>query len=128
MGEATRRRVFVVVLVLTALSGVLYVVGANHAFDHIGVGETGAFGIDEHELVGSTIFGLAMFVILFLGAVLAIFLTPAVVRGDAERGLLQPLVVRPIGRAELLLARLLGAAAVSIGYVVAIYLLALAAT
>ena len=31
-------------------------------------------------------FGLAMFAILFLGAVLAVFLTLGVVRGDAERG------------------------------------------
>src|SRR3954452_6755016 len=121
MGEATRRRVFVVVLVLTALSGVLYVVGANHAFDHVGVGETGAFGIDEHELVGATIFRLAMFVILFLGAVLAIFLTHAVVRGDAERGLLQPLVVRPVGRAALLAGRFGAAALVCAVYVLLVY-------
>ena len=39
-----------------------------------------------------------MFGTLFLGAVLAVFLTLSVVRGDAERGLLQPLVVRPLGR------------------------------
>ena len=53
---------------------------------------------------GATIFGLAMFATLFLGAVLAVFLTLGVVRGDAERGLLQPLVVRPLGRATLLSA------------------------
>ena len=49
-------------------------------------------------MIGSTVFGLAMFATLFLGAVLAIFLTIGVVRGDAETGLLQPLVVRPLGR------------------------------
>ena len=41
-----------------------------------------------------------MFATLFLGIVLAVFLTLGAVRGDAERGLLQPLVVRPIGRAH----------------------------
>ena len=51
-----------------------------------------------------------MFAIMFLGAVLAVFLTLNVVRGDAEAGLLQPLVVRPIGRAQLLFARFAGAA------------------
>ena len=56
--------------------------------------------VDEQELVGSTLFGLAMFATLFLGAVLAIFLTIGVVRGDAETGLLQPLVVRPLGRGD----------------------------
>ena len=54
-----------------------------------------------------------MFGTLFLGAVLAVFLTLGVVRGDAERGLLQPLVVRPLGRATLLLARFLAAAGAS---------------
>ena len=38
-----------------------------------------------------------MFGTFFLGVVLAIFLTLGVVSGDAERGLLQPLVVRPVG-------------------------------
>ena len=47
-------------------------------------------------------FGLATFGTLFLGTVLAIFLTLGVVCGDAERGLLQPLVVRPLGRTTLL--------------------------
>ena len=47
-----------------------------------------------------------MFATLFLGAVLAVFLTLGAVRGDAERGLLQPLVVRPIGRTTLLLGAL----------------------
>ena len=49
-----------------------------------------------------------MFGTLFLGTVLAIFLTHGAVRGDAESGLLQPLVVRPLGRATFLLARFLG--------------------
>ena len=40
--------------------------------------------------------GLAMFAILFLATILAVFLTLGAVRGDAERGLLQPLVVRPV--------------------------------
>jgi Cu-processing system permease protein len=128
MREATRRRVFTVVVVLTVLSGLLYVAGASLAFDEAEALGTNGFGIDSHELVGSTIFGLALFGILFLGAVLAIFLTHGVVRGDAEAGLLQPLVVRPIGRVELLLARFSGAAAVTAAYVAVIFLAALAAT
>jgi Cu-processing system permease protein len=73
-------------------------------------------------LTGSTLFGLAMFTTLFLGAVLAAFLTLGVVRGDAERGLLQPLVVRPVGRTSLLLGRFGGAAVVCALYVGAVYL------
>jgi ABC-type transport system involved in multi-copper enzyme maturation permease subunit len=43
------------------------------------------------------------------------------VRGDAERGLLQPLVVRPVGRSTLLVARFLAAAAVCSLYVAVLF-------
>jgi ABC-type transport system involved in multi-copper enzyme maturation permease subunit len=62
-----------------------------------------------------------MFTTLFLGAVLATFLMLGAVRGDAERGLLQPLIVRPLGRSAYLGGRLLAASAVSAGYVVVLF-------
>jgi ABC-type transport system involved in multi-copper enzyme maturation permease subunit len=124
MREALRRRVFVVVLLLTVAFLALYLLGAAQAFHESEDFAGSQFGVDDHVLVGSTVFGLSMFAILFLGSVLGIFLTLSVVRGDAERGLLQPLVVRPIGRAQLLLARLAGAAGVTALYVAAVYLLA----
>jgi hypothetical protein len=62
-----------------------------------------------------------MFATLFLGAILSVFLTLNVIRGDAEAGLLQPLVVRPVGRAQVLFARWLAAALVCTGYVVIVY-------
>jgi hypothetical protein len=74
-------------------------------------------------VAGSTLLGLAMFATLFLGTVLATFLTLSTARGDAERGLLQPLVVRPLGRATLLLGRFAGAAAVCAAYVAVLYIL-----
>src|SRR5207249_3361691 len=64
----------------------------------------------------------------FLGAVLAAFLTLGVIRGDAERGLLQPLVVRPVGRAAVLGARFGAAALVSAVYVLVVYGAAVIAT
>jgi Cu-processing system permease protein len=54
--------------------------------------------------------------------VLATFLCIGAVRGDAERGLLQPLIVRPLGRRQYLLGRFVAAAAVSSGYVLISYL------
>jgi ABC-2 type transport system permease protein len=63
-----------------------------------------------------------MFATLFLGTVLAVFLTLGAVRGDAERGLLQPLLVRPITRRTLLLGRYAAAASVCGGYVIAVFL------
>ncbi len=65
-----------------------------------------------------------MFATLFLGAILAVFLTLNAVRGDAERGLLQPLVVRPLPRATFLLGRLVAAAGVCAGYVIVVFLAA----
>jgi ABC-type transport system involved in multi-copper enzyme maturation permease subunit len=50
------------------------------------------------------------------------------VSGDAERGLLQPLVVRPVGRSTLLLSRFLGASGVCVAYVLVVYFAALGIT
>ena len=123
--ESLRRRVFLVVLVLTAGFVALYWLGANQAFDTIEEAEPPPAavlaGVDDRTLTGATLFGLSMFGTLFLGAVLAAFLTLSVVRGDAERGLLQPLVVRPIGRGVLLLGRYIAAAAVCALYVLAVF-------
>jgi Cu-processing system permease protein len=118
--EALRRRIFHVVLVLTAVYLGLYWLGADTAFEEVAELEDG-LPVEEQELTGGTLFGLSMFGTLFLGAVLAAFLTLGVVRGDAERGLLQPLVVRPVGRGALLVGRFLGAAAVCVPYVLGVY-------
>jgi hypothetical protein len=64
-----------------------------------------------------------MFGTTFLGTVLAVFLILGAVRGDAERGLLQPLVVRPLDRWQLLLGRFAGAAGVCASYVLVLYAL-----
>jgi ABC-type transport system involved in multi-copper enzyme maturation permease subunit len=127
--EGLRKRVFFAVLVLTAGFLALFAFGAHSAFKDVegfAAGETQI--LDPHAFTGATIFGLAMFATLFLGAVLAVFLTLGVVRGDAESGLLQPIVVRPIGRTTMLLARFAGAATLSATYVIAVYLAACAIT
>jgi ABC-2 type transport system permease protein len=127
--ESMRRRVFVVVLLLTIAFLALYGVGAEAAFDSINAQAAGAaFDVDDRVLTGSTLLGLAMFTTLFLGCVLAVFLTLGAVRGDAERGLLQPLVVRPLGRTALLGGRFAAAAGVCGAYVAAVYAAALIIT
>jgi ABC-2 type transport system permease protein len=120
--EATRRRVFLVVLVLTGAFLFLYRLGARKAFEEArGIEGPVEVGVDVDTVTGATLFGLAMFATFFLGAILAVFLTLGALRGDAERGLLQPLVVRPISRAALLAGRLLAAGAVCALYVLAVY-------
>ena len=126
--EAVRRRVLLVVGLLTGVFLGLYALAAFEAFDSLE--STGGAGIpiDERALTGGTLLGLAIFVALFLAVVLAVFLTLDAVRGDAERGLLQPLVVRPVGRTTLLAGRLLAASTVCASYVVLVFLLAVLIT
>jgi Cu-processing system permease protein len=118
--EAVRRRVILVVLLLTVCFLVLYALGCVVTFDDV-EGFAVEDDLDDRVLAGSTLLGLSMFTTLFLGAVLAVFLTLGAVRGDAERGLLQPLVVRPVGRTSLLAGRFAGAAAVCAAYVAFVY-------
>lgn len=125
--EAVRRKVFVVVVLLTAAFLVLFWLATRYVFSRLEtITPPAGVQVDTRTFAGAFLLGLAMFATLFLGVVLAVFLTLGVVSGDAERGLLQPLVVRPVGRATLLLSRFLGAAAVCIVYVLAVYGIALA--
>jgi Cu-processing system permease protein len=121
--ESLRRRVFVVVGLLTVLFLGLYGLATWQAFDSAEEFAAGNdAGVAAEEVVGATMAGLAMFAILFLGTILAVFLTLGAVRGDAERGLLQPMLVRPLPRRTLLLGRWLGATAVCAPYVMLVAL------
>jgi len=125
--EAVRRRVILVVVLLTVGFLALYALGCSLTFDEVN-SLSADDQLDDRVLAGSTLLGLSMFTTLFLGAVLAVFLTLGAVRGDAERGLLQPLVVRPVGRTSLLAGRFAGAAAVCALYVALVYLAAVLIT
>lgn len=121
--ESVRRRVFTVVLVLSTLFLALFTFATAEAFGHVDSFSPGIGlgSLDTRGFVAVTLTGLGMFATLFLGTVLAVFLTLGAVRGDAERGLLQPLVVRPLGRAEFLFGRFTGAGLVCAVYVAALY-------
>lgn len=122
IAEALRRRVFTIIVVLTAAFLVLYALGSFAIWDELdNQGFTGGNLIEEKALTGGTLVGLGMFVTFFLGVVLAVFMTTSTVRGDAERGILQPLVVRPLGRDTVLLGRLAAATAVAAGYAALVY-------
>jgi len=127
--EAARRKVLAVVVLLTVLFLALFWL-ANH-FVHGRLDKItppSDVHVDTRTFAGAFLLGLAMFTTLFLGVVLAVFLTLGVVSGDAERGLLQPLVVRRLGRSTLLLSRFIGAAGVCVAYVLTVYYAALVIT
>jgi Cu-processing system permease protein len=118
-----------VVLVLSVGFLALYAWGSSAAFDQV----TTTLDFDESpvravSIAGGFLLGMAMFSTLFLGAVLAVFLTLNAVRGDAERGLLQPIVVRPVPRSSVLVGRFLAALTVCGTYVVAMFLASAAIT
>ena len=122
--ESLRRRVFLVVALLTVAFLGLYALGIWRLFTELDVDELDTTGVELGTVAGATLLGLSMFGTLFLGTVLAVFLTLGAVRGDAERGLLQPLLVRPVSRGTLLLGRYVAAAAVCAVYVVGVFLAA----
>jgi Cu-processing system permease protein len=125
--ESLRRRVFAVVGVLTVGFLSLYTLGVWQAYrtiTDVNAPDAGFGGVDTGTVAGATLLGLSMFATMFLGTILAVFLTLGAVRGDAERGLLQPLLVRPIARHDFLLGRFGAAAAVCSGYVVLVFLAA----
>jgi ABC-type transport system involved in multi-copper enzyme maturation permease subunit len=120
--EAVRRKVFAVVVALTGLFLVLFWLANHYVFRELSrITPPQDVHVDTRTFAASFLSGLAMFATLFLGVVLAVFLTLGVVSGDAERGLLQPLVVRPVGRSTLLVARFLGAFVVCVTYVLVVY-------
>jgi ABC-type transport system involved in multi-copper enzyme maturation permease subunit len=124
--ESVRRRVFAIVLILSLLFIALFTVASVEAFRATTVAFGGQRGpLNPGRVTTVTLAGLGMFATLFLGAVLAVFLTLGAVRGDADRGLLQPLVVRPLGRHEFLLGRFIGAGSVCAVYVVVLFLIVL---
>jgi ABC-2 type transport system permease protein len=120
--ESVRRRVFVVVGLLTLAFLALYGLGAWQLFDSVGQFDEPIQGVDARTVAGATVLGLAMFATLFLGTILAVFLTLGAVRGDAERGLLQPVLVRPLRRRTVLLGRFAAAASVCAVYVIVVFM------
>ena len=128
--EALRRRVFLIVALLTVAYLILYGLGTWQAFEGVdrNTGGTALAGVEPDIVAGATLLGLNMFGTLFLGTILAVFLTLGAVRGDAERGLLQPLLVRPVPRRTLLAARFASAALVCGAYVIVVFLVSAVAT
>jgi ABC-type transport system involved in multi-copper enzyme maturation permease subunit len=120
--ESVRRRVFVVVALLTVVFLVLYGLGTWQAYKSVNATELDGSGVELKVVAGAILLGLSMFATLFLGAILAVFLTLGAVRGDAERGLLQPLLVRPLTRATFLAGRYLAAGSVCAAYVIVVFL------
>jgi ABC-type transport system involved in multi-copper enzyme maturation permease subunit len=123
--EATRRRTFSTMTVITVLLLALFAWAVREL--HVALAEVSSvprIAVDPQEFAAHQMAGIAMFGIFFVGAVLGVLLNHAAVRGDAEQGLLQQVVARPIGRTVLLLTRFAVVGAVCAAYAFVTYLLA----
>ena len=121
--EHARRRTALIALVLGGLFVLLYSLGVHFIWAEITreiqSGKRGPTDEVRH-LVPATMFGLAMFGTWFLAAVAATFLAAGGIRGEAERGVLQHVLVRPVARDTVLVARLAAAALLAIGFLVVV--------
>jgi len=122
--ESLRRHVFHAGLVLTAVFLSLYALGCS--FVHVPRASVAGQSVDVYA--AAVILGLAVFAVYFFGVSLAIFLTISAVRGDAEQGVLQSLIVRPLARWQFLLGRLSAAVAVAVAYVAVVFTAAIEIT
>lgn len=120
--ECTRRKVFILVPIAAIGFIALYLVGNYFAFKSVN-GTTGFDSgmVDRRALAGASLVGLSMFVTLFLSSAVGIFLTFGTVRGDAEQGILQAFVVRPISRWGLMIGRFIGTSIVCSSFAAFLY-------
>jgi Cu-processing system permease protein len=98
----------------------LFALAADQALGGAGGGQA----VLDEELIGATLLGTAAFSDLLLGAVVAVFLSHSAIRGDAERGLLQPVLVRPVSRGAVVLGRAAAGAAIAAAYTLGLWLAA----
>jgi hypothetical protein len=121
MRDAIRRRLFLVLAVLSVVFITLYALGLHFVWQeasrHGDLNQTNQDQVDQRLVFSATFAGLAMFAIHFLGAVAGTFLVIGAVRGDAEAGLLQQLLVRPLGRSTYLVGRFIAGTVVTCAYI-----------
>ncbi|MBO9532010.1 MAG: ABC transporter permease [Solirubrobacteraceae bacterium] len=110
LAELRHRRSLLVVSVLTVGFLVLYGWGVFEILPSV-TDRVGA-NIREEDTkrgVGFILLGIAVFATFSLASVLAVFTTMSTVKGEAELGLLQSMLVRPIARSAVVTGRVVAA-------------------
>ncbi|MDL2343294.1 ABC transporter permease [Deinococcus sp. MIMF12] len=120
--EAVRKRLVVVLLLLTAAFVGFYLYGVwrlewtldQRAID-AGLEGRSTTGAANIPVMYAALFG--MYLVFFLGSLMAVLSTVGAVSADVENGVMQSVLARPIRRAELVAGRWLGFTVVNVGYV-----------
>lgn len=121
LAELRHRRSLAVVTVITVGFLALYGWGASEILGDLDQ-RSPDMGLPPEETArgaGYLLLGIGVFATFSLASVLAVFTTMNTIRGEAEQGLLQPLLVRPIARSAVIAGRI-GAATIAGGVYAAI--------
>jgi Cu-processing system permease protein len=111
LAELRHRRSLLVVSVLTAAFLGLYGWGVFEILPKLSEQVGGNLPSSETKRgVGFILLGVAVFATFSLASVLAVFTTMSTVKGEAEQGLLQSMLVRPIARSAIITGRVVAAA------------------
>ncbi|PNY80911.1 ABC transporter permease [Deinococcus koreensis] len=120
--EAFRKRLVSVLVVLSVLFIGFFLYGIlrleqtldQRAVD-AGLEGRSATGAGNIPVISSALFG--MYLVYFLGSLMAVLSTVGSVSADIENGVMQSVIARPISRAQVVLGRFLGFGAVNVVYV-----------
>lgn len=117
--EAVSRRLVLIGLVLSVAFLGLFAFGFN-----------ALFGLDEAAtelaVAGTFLTVLALYMVRFLAALLAIFLSSSAIASEIDSGLLHAVLARPLSRTSWLAQRWLAFALLTVGYVVVMSLAVMA--
>lgn len=108
LSELRHRRSLAVVTVITVGFLALYGWGAHEILGDLEQRNPGLDLPPEETARGAgyLLLGIGVFATFSLASVLAVFTTMNTVRGEAEQGLLQPLLVRPVSRSAIVAGRI----------------------
>lgn len=120
--EAFRKRLVTVLVVLSVLFIGFFLYGVlrleqtldQRAID-AGLDGRSATGAGNIPVISSALFG--MYLVYFLGSLMAVLSTVGAVSADIENGVMQSVIARPVSRAQVVLGRFLGFGAVNVVYV-----------
>lgn len=122
LSEALRKKLIVVLLILTAAFIGFYLYGILRLEQNLteraadaGLSAGPRRGLGALPVVYSGIFG--MYLVYFLGSLMAVLSTVASVSGDIESGVMQSVIARPVTRAQVVLGRWLGFTGMNVLYV-----------
>ncbi|MFI5262281.1 MAG: ABC transporter permease subunit, partial [Candidatus Limnocylindrales bacterium] len=108
LAEAARRRLFLALLILTALAVALTGWGFAQ-LDNVTISTSGDLTPDaEKSLIVSQVLILVTFMFSFVLALSAAFISAPVMAEDLESGVALAILARPVRRLELLLGKWLG--------------------